>query len=208
MEIAKLRNGLFFSLVSLHLLALSLNIEQVGKGTKVLLLPALVFLFWHSLVQLPSRKILLWALVFCWLGDTILLFPTYFLGGLVAFLIGHLLYIRLLFPSKKIHPFGSILLILYGTGMAYWLGVHLDVALRIPVFAYLFVITNMGILAIGQKGTESKQFWLALGGILFILSDSFLAWNKFIEPFVGSGIAVMSTYIAAQYSLVKGFSTS
>lgn len=208
MEIAKLRNGLFFSLVSLHLLALSLNIEQVGKGTKVLLLPALVFLFWHSLVQLPSRKILLWALVFCWLGDTILLFPTYFLGGLVAFLIGHLLYIRLLFPSKKIHPFGSILLILYGTGMAYWLGVHLDVALRIPVFAYLFVITNMGILAIGQKGTESKRFWLALGGILFILSDSFLAWNKFIEPFAGSGVAVMSTYIAAQYSLVKGFSTS
>ena len=198
----------FFGLVSIHLACIGLEFDVMAKATKVLLIPSIGVLFWENMRQLKQRKTLLYALFFCWLGDTILLFPAYFLGGLVAFLIGHILYIRLLFPSKKKNWLGSSLLILFGVAMAYQLGLHVDDALRIPVFGYLFVITNMGILAVSQTGAQNRRFWLALGGILFIISDSFLAWNKFIHPFTSSGIAVMSTYIAAQYSLVRGFVTS
>jgi uncharacterized membrane protein YhhN len=198
----------FLGLVGVHLVCIGFEIDVLAKATKVLLIPSIGDLFWSNMSQLKQRNTLLHALFFCWLGDTILLFPTYFLGGLVAFLIGHLLYIRLLFPSKKMNWIGSGLLVLFGISMAYQLGLHVDDTLRIPVFGYLFVITNMGILAVSQMGEKNKRFWLALGGILFIVSDSFLAWNKFIHPFATSGIAVMSTYIAAQYSLVRGFVTS
>ncbi|MFM8740122.1 MAG: lysoplasmalogenase family protein, partial [Cytophagales bacterium] len=53
--------------------------------------------------------------------------------------------------------------------------------------------------------TSDKSFFLVmLGALLFMVSDSLLAVNKFLNPFEFSGIAIMATYCAAQYLIVEG----
>ena len=42
------------------------------------------------------------------------------------------------------------------------------------------------------------------GALLFIVSDSVLAVNKFYIPFIEAGIITMVTYAAAQLLLVQG----
>jgi len=45
---------------------------------------------------------------------------------------------------------------------------------------------------------------MLLGAILFIISDSVLAINKFYEPFSAAGIIIMLTYAFAQMLIVLG----
>jgi uncharacterized membrane protein YhhN len=53
---------------------------------------------------------------------------------------------------------------------------------------------------------KKKSFWLVLAGaILFVISDSAIAINKFSYKFEYSGLVIMSTYIVAQYLIVTGY---
>ena len=45
---------------------------------------------------------------------------------------------------------------------------------------------------------------MMIGAILFIISDSVLAINKFYQPFKGAGIIIMLTYAFAQMLIVLG----
>jgi uncharacterized membrane protein YhhN len=60
----------------------------------------------------------------------------------------------------------------------------------------------MGLLAV-QSSLPIR--WVLLGAMLFIISDSFIAINKFINPFPFESYWIMSTYYAAQFMLVTGF---
>jgi hypothetical protein len=42
------------------------------------------------------------------------------------------------------------------------------------------------------------KFIYVIAGVLFIFSDSCIAWNKFVDHFSGAGLTIMSTYFAAQ----------
>ncbi len=37
-----------------------------------------------------------------------------------------------------------------------------------------------------------------IAALLFVFSDSCIAWNKFVEHFAGAGVVIMSTYFVAQ----------
>ncbi|MGD0341839.1 MAG: lysoplasmalogenase, partial [Bacteroidales bacterium] len=67
-------------------------------------------------------------------------------------------------------------------------------------------ILTMLVAAINRYGNVRKPSYILVlcGAILFVLSDSLIALNKFGFPFIFSSIAVMSTYIAAQYLIVAG----
>src|SRR5688572_32454375 len=59
--------------------------------SKCLLLPALAGYYLNAT---PARSTaFLAALFFCWLGDVLLIWPSLFIGGVGAFLVGHALYI-------------------------------------------------------------------------------------------------------------------
>ena len=77
----------------------------------------------------------------------------------------------------------------------------------IPVAVYCAVITLMGITAVGRLGrTNRSSFNLVfLGALLFIMSDSVIGLNRFAGPVEHAGPIVMSTYLLAQYLLVKGY---
>lgn len=160
------------------------------------------------------------ALVFCWLGDVLLMFDhyheLYFMMGLGSFLIAHVLliltYRQLLSVEDKFRGTQRVRLsfpvILAGSGLVVVLFPSLG-DLKIPVMVYALALSLMVIQSIFRLGrTTPGSFWLVfLGAILFMLSDSLLAINKFYQPILLAGVGVMTTYIAAVYFIVKGVIT-
>jgi uncharacterized membrane protein YhhN len=53
--------------------------------------------------------------------------------------------------------------------------------------------------------TNTVSFWFVfVGAILFMISDSMIAVNKFLSSFELAGVAIMVTYILAQFLIIKG----
>ena len=174
----------------------------------------LLIFFWANSNALDKnlRLIIASALLFSLAGDILLMFvdrsPNYFLSGLVAFLLAHLMYVIafLKHRNKTANPFGfMILLILYALGLFYLLKDGLNDML-IPVIIYMLVILSMSTSALLRHGNVPKLSYtlVFLGAILFMISDSILALNKFYEPLAYSNISIMITYALAQYFIIIG----
>ena len=108
--------------------------------------------------------------------------------------------------NKKIKPVGfMILLVIYASGLFYVMldGLH---EMLIPVGIYMIVILSMATLAYCRKGIVSRlgYFYVLIGAIFFLVSDSILALNKFYQPQVYASISIMLTYALAQYFIVIG----
>ena len=82
--------------------------------------------------------------------------------------------------------------------------------MQIPVLVYSIVITLMGLAALDRYGAVSpKSFWKVLiGALLFILSDSLIAYSRFGQEIVEislPGFWIMLTYILAQFLIITGW---
>ena len=73
----------------------------------------------------------------------------------------------------------------------------------IPVAAYLVIILGMGIAA--ALGTTNQNLVIA-GALLFILSDSLIAINRFVAPVPMASYFIMITYYLAQLCITSGSS--
>lgn len=203
-----------FSLIYLTITALKL--EEIARVLKPFLLPILLIAVYFS-NRFSSKKILLTALTFSWIGDIVLLFANqgelYFIVGLVAFLISHVFYIVLFnkqtvtksISNKISFGAGIGLILLYFFGMITTLGPKLG-PLTVPVVVYAVVISSMLYFALkGSYQWNAIPYQSVLiGAILFIASDSILAFNKFYQPIPYASFLIMITYLAAQYGIVWG----
>jgi uncharacterized membrane protein YhhN len=99
-----------------------------------------------------------------------------------------------------------ILVIIYGIVLVSYLYSYLA-DMRLPVILFAVVILTMLAGAINRiEKVKKESYYLVLAGaILFVISDSAIAVNKFSHPFASSGIVIMSTYIFAQYFIVIGY---
>ena len=68
--------------------------------------------------------------------------------------------------------------------------------LRLGVAVYVLLILGMLCGAFWQR-----DFWIALGGLLFVFSDAILAWNKFVGHVPNARLWIMIPYYAAQWLL-------
>jgi alkylglycerol monooxygenase len=159
----------------------------------------------------PSGRLwLLAALAGSLAGDVLLLFPGYFVPGLVAFLLAHVAYLVLLRQGVGWFPSRGALAATMGVGAAMyaflWTG-GLPAGLRAPVAAYVAVIALMAAQAIGratvQRNAASRA--VAVGACCFMLSDTLLATNKFVMPLPLASFWVLSSYYAAQVLIVGGW---
>jgi uncharacterized membrane protein YhhN len=185
---------------------------------KALIIPVLAVIFVINLC--PGSNLLyrfmLAGLFFSWAGDVLLEVPNQaadlFIPGLICFLLAHIMYLLTFFLTRGenfILRRGIWLLfpvMLYGAGIIFYL--HNDLGdMMIPVTIYTVVILAMVTGAINRiKKVNAVSYWLVLtGAILFLISDSALAINKFGHPFPGSSIVIMSTYLLAQYLIIIGY---
>jgi uncharacterized membrane protein YhhN len=144
-----------------------------------------------------------WGLIFSLLGDMMLLKPWYkFELGLAAFLIGHIFYIIAFISYKGMD--WDILPLLPLIGFALWLfrmiKPHLG-KLLIPVGSYMSVILLMVWQGIGIWLSEKNIFGLLIGSGVFIfcVSDSILAYQRFMRRFKCGNTLILITYYIAQY---------
>ncbi|MDO9134440.1 lysoplasmalogenase family protein [Hydrogenophaga sp.] len=155
-----------------------------------------------------SGGLLLGALALSLAGDAFLMFPGYFIPGLVAFLLAHLAYIALFRQGVPWFSSRRALAATLGVGVAMytflWQG-GLPTALRAPVAAYVLVIALMAAQAVGRATVQrnAAAVGVAVGAVFFMLSDTLLAINKFVSPLPMSQVWVLSTYYAAQILIVR-----
>lgn len=166
-------------------------------------------------------KVLILAIIFSCAGDTLLMFQhvnaDFFMFGLGAFLVSHIFYIftyrqhQSLDASNELQGLQKMRyafpILLSGTGLVVILYSRLG-GMKIPVLIYAIVLTAMVLVALFRFGkTNTSSFAMVFGGaILFMISDSLIAINKFLEPLQMAGLWIMITYIAAQYLIVTGLS--
>jgi uncharacterized membrane protein YhhN len=200
----------------IYLSILFLNIQGFDLYMKPLILPILMVIVTFS-ENFPTKKILLTALLFSWIGDIILLFSDkgelYFIFGLVSFLVSHLVYIVLFNKQQTIREndnkvqfwLGIFLILGYFTFMIFTLFPKLG-PLKIPVLVYAIVITTMLFFAFkgSLKWSIPANKYIFIGAIVFVSSDSVLAFNKFYTPIEHASFYIMATYCLAQYLIVKG----
>ena len=159
----------------------------------------------------PSGRLwLLAALAGSLAGDVLLLFPGWFVPGLVAFLLAHLAYLMLLRQNVGWFPSRRALAGTLGVGAAMyaflWTG-GLPTGLRVPVAAYVAVIALMAAQAIGRATVmrDTAAWTVAVGAAFFMLSDSLLATNKFAMPLPLASFWVLTSYYAAQVLIIGGW---
>jgi len=189
-----------------------------GFIAKALIIPVLILLFLINLNPLTNRlhAFIVAGLLFSWAGDIILEFSdsnaNMFIPGLVCFLLTHIMYLIVFIktPGKNSiigkHSLLLLPVIIYGVTLVIYLYGDLK-EMKLPVIMYALVILLMLAGAINRiEKVKKKSFCLVLAGaILFVISDSAISINKFSFKFEYSGILIMSTYIAAQYLIVKGY---
>ena len=207
---------LFIVVLFADLIAVYLGKETLRYVTKPLLMPLLVIYF-VSAVNFFSSSLKKWivlALVFSWLGDVFLMFEStnssFFIFGLVAFLIAHIFYI--LFYENLIQRENIkknywlfIPVLIYYALLVNILSPNLG-DMKLPVRMYGVVISYMLIqaLQVGRIRNRPAAVLMITGAVLFITSDSILALNKFYKPFEHAGILIMLTYGIAQLLITLG----
>jgi len=161
-----------------------------------------------------ARAILL-GMAFSCIGDIALMLPfDAFVPGLIAFLLAHLCYIvafREGFRAGRgLGTAGALLAVFAGINLA-GLWPLLPSDLRIPVVVYVAVLALMATLALARAWSHASTTapalqgarWAAIGAILFVISDSVLAWDRFGGGLPAATLCVLSTYYAAQYCIAR-----
>ena len=179
-------------------------------AAKPLLMITLLLYFLSESRGYPAwRWLVVAALVFSWAGDVFLIWNNMFIFGLIAFLIAHVFYIiayhRTGAASGELKPLDVIKFLLLGS-LLIWLIYPGLGSMTLPVLVYALVLLGMGIWAHKRRGaTCASSFTLvSIGVVLFVISDGMIAVNKFAFEIPAERILIMSTYMAAQYLIVRG----
>lgn len=149
------------------------------------------------------------SFLFSTLGDIFLSLDEkkFFINGLSSFLIAHIFYAiaffsqgtnEIMYPQYK--PVLVILLLLFSLFMSIKLLPKLG-NLKIPVLVYICALMVMGA---GAIYTGFSNLILIAGILLFIISDSLLATQKFLKSFVGINYMIWLTYYLGQLLIVFG----
>lgn len=209
---------IFFLIMILNLMVQTTIFEDYNLLVKPLICLSLAFYLYKNCNMTTGFNRLVFAgLLFSLLGDVFLIFAAvdvyFFLYGLFAFLLAHIVYSSAFFRDFKNNPgeskyFGHLLLFFMGVfSLSYysWIRDYLN-DFRIPVLVYIFVISIMAILSgYRYRRVNLLSFRLiCFGAISFVISDAALAYNKFVEPYSFAGVLIMTSYMIAQYLIVLG----
>jgi uncharacterized membrane protein YhhN len=206
----------FIIALILNLVGILVPNEALQTISKPLIVVFLIvyFIIATSEVKSPIKIWALLALLFSWIGDVLLMFQgkdsIYFLLGLSAFLLAHICYV---FFFNRIRTFELIaarwwllliVVVYYGLLITFLSPYLAD--MKLPVRVYGVVISIMFMLAMHMLYLKNREAGLLMttGALLFIISDSVLAINKFYQSFEPAGFIIMLTYGMAQLLIIEG----
>jgi uncharacterized membrane protein YhhN len=213
------RDGVILLMAVLAIIGASLHgdgrwLHWLAKPATTLLIAGVAWQV-HDPAQPFYRRAVLAGMLLSCVGDIALMLPMdAFVPGLVAFLLAHLCYIvafrdglragRGLFAAAVLLGAFAVLNV-----MGLW--PHLPAPMRIPVLAYVVVLASMAVLALARLWRSTRPDpvearsvrWAAAGALLFVASDSLLAWDRFADGLPLASLLVLSSYYAAQYAVAR-----
>ncbi len=171
--------------------------------TKPLTMILIITMTWLNGTTDAYTYLILAGLVCSLIGDVFLLSPQkFFIQGLLSFLVAHVFYI-VAFTQRGIavSPTIAVPIALVALGMVGFLSDSLEKALKLPVVIYISIIAIMAILAVSLWHTQpnTRTLQAATGALLFMASDSTLAYQQFKRRFRYDQSVIMVTYFAAQW---------
>jgi uncharacterized membrane protein YhhN len=213
---SKILPFIYFLVLAAECLAILSGSTVLHIIAKPLLMPVLLAGFYLETRKLGrTRDLILGALFFSWVGDVALLidsrYGSFFIYGLIAFLIAHICYIAYFCRARKLNgvngfkPFSSILVLVYMT--VFYLTVYPFLgAMKIPVLVYATIITLMLLASIHAFNLRTQIYGVisVAGTLIFAVSDSTLAINRFVMPFEHAPFFIMLTYGVAQFLITEG----
>jgi len=125
-----------------------------------------------------------------------------FVAGLAAFLLAHIAYIAaFLADTKRPQLVRAVPIAVYGAAVTAFLWGGLG-EMRPAVMAYVIAICSMvwrAAARVGQSGVPRPGEWAGLAGaILFALSDTLIAFDRFHARVPGADLAIILLYWAGQ----------
>ena len=214
----------FFTLFVIHLIGELLiiknkenkNLMLIRYLSKPLLMPLLACFYFFDNLSLDWLVIL--GIAGGFIGDVCLMIPDpngtkrFFRIGLISFLLGHLFYIIaliLMIDFSRFQWWSIFLTIPYIAigAVVYPRLIKHTGKMKIPVTFYLIVIILMGISTPLLWGSSEPigVILLMMGALVFIVSDTINAFNKFAKEIPYERLYTMSTYLLGQFLLVLGF---
>jgi len=177
---------------------------------KPLAMVALVGVALSLHAEVPGRRPwIVAALLLSLLGDVFLMLPRdAFVPGLASFLLAHVAYIvAFRVDGGSVGALGVsavvVAVVAVAAGRKVIAGVRAsDPAVTVPVVVYIAVIAAMVACALA-----TGNILFGVGAVLFMVSDSLIAWNRFVRPLSWAPLAIIVTYHLAQALLVTGMST-
>lgn len=157
------------------------------------------------------RALVCGGLLFSLAGDVFLMLPRdRFVAGLASFLAAHLFYIAAFTPRppRLAAPLVLAALLVYGALLMRALWPRLG-SLRAPVAVYAAALLVMAWQAAARYAAleTTAALLAAVGAGLFVVSDSVLAWERFVRRFRYGQAAVLATYFAAQWLIALSVAT-
>lgn len=169
--------------------------------------PATTILILLLALTAPNNRykiVVVLGLLFSLMGDIFLMLPSdQFLIGLICFLITHICYIiafladsrfgRPLWPYVLLTAIGLIIFTALSRGI--------ETSMKVPVAIYAGALSFMTAQAIARnlQQRSTGSLFAAIGAVLFLISDTILALDRFLTPFEASHAVILATYYPAQY---------
>lgn len=208
--------AVFVALAVLNVLG-TLAWAPLAAGTKPLLAPVLLVWTLANAVAGSRPAVLLMAGLFCaFLGDVLLEGDeiTYGLAAFALMQVAYLLCFRAIGGHGLVRawPLAALPYLALWLAMNGLLWSHTG-DLRVPVIVYSALLIGMALAALdlSLRLARDVQWWPAIGGALFVVSDGLLSLQLFDvlgpDAIVASAVGhalVMATYCAAQALIVMG----
>ncbi len=137
----------------------------------------------------------------------------FFKPGLIAFLLGHILYIVLFAAylpraaSVPVWGWTALAGFVAAGAVAYRLIIPHAGKMLPAIIAYIIIIVLMGastVLPLGSVHTIGAVTAM-VGAFIFMVSDTLNAYNRFVGEIPCERIFTMATYLAGQFLLVQGY---
>ena len=143
------------------------------------------------------NKLIVVGLLFCFFGDLLLLNQDYFVFGLISFFLAHTFFLIGLLRNYNGKQKVWIYFIFWSIGAIIFYGLYSNLNKFVyPVMAYVLIISSMSAQSTIYyfQDKDKKARLLFAGALFFMLSDTILAYSKFVHNYKFSSFLILSTY--------------
>jgi len=209
---------LFAVIVIVELLGRLLDNIQMEYFMKPLIMIWIAVYFLLSARKSTFTIPVLLAFFFSWVGDNFLMLSgkneLFFYAGVGGFFCAQLSYIFTYVKYSETggrgylqkNPWITIFFLTYVAAILLLLFPGLEGMMKPVITIYAFSLAGMSMMALNRSGRVGVlSFKLVFfGSLLFLISDTMIAINKFHSAIPLAGFLIMITYISAQYLIMRG----